>query len=137
VKDPKQFYAFLAYGVGAIMGLGVLFAALNVMYAAVSGRIIEIATLRAIGFGATPVVVSIVVESLLLALLGAIIGATIAWVVFNGRDQNFGPVAIGLAVTPTMVTAGIAAALIVGAIGALFPAIRAARIPVTTALQAR
>jgi putative ABC transport system permease protein len=137
LKNPTRFYAFLAYGVGAIMGLGVIFAALNTMYAAVSARIIEIATLRAIGFGATPVVISIVVEALALATLGAIIGALIAWVGFNGRDQNYGPIAISLAVTATMVAAGIGAALIVGAIGALFPAIRAARLPVATALQVR
>jgi putative ABC transport system permease protein len=137
LKNPTQFYAFLAYGVGAIMGLGVIFAALNTMYAAVSARLIEIATLRAIGFGATPVVISIVVEALALATLGAILGALIAWVGFNGRDQNYGPIAINLAVTPTMLAAGIGAALIVGAIGALFPAIRAARLPVATALQVR
>lgn len=136
-KSPTQFYAFLAYIVGGIMGLGATFGALNTMYAAVSTRTTEIATLRAIGFGAAPVVVSVVVEAVALSLFGAAIGAAIAWAIFNGRDQNFGTIAINQAVTPAMMATGIAVSLIVGLIGALFPAIRAARLPVATALQVR
>jgi putative ABC transport system permease protein len=136
-KPLTAFYTFLAYGVGVIMGLGAIFAALNTMYAAVSARATEIATLRAIGFGAAPVVISIVTEALTLAVIGAVSGATIAWLLFDGYKQDMGPATITHAVTPGMVLAGVIIALIVGTIGALFPAIRAARLPVTTALQAR
>jgi putative ABC transport system permease protein len=137
IKGPSQFYALLAYGVGAIMGLGAIFGALNTMYAAVSTRVTEIATLRAIGFGPAAVVISIIVESLALAVLGAAAGALIAWVAFNGHKQDYGTIDVSLAVTPEMIAAAIGLALIVGTIGALFPAIRAARLPVTTALQGR
>jgi putative ABC transport system permease protein len=132
----------VAYVVGGIMAVGAIFAALNTMYSAVSARSREIATLRAIGFGPAPVVVSIFVEALLLALIGGAIGALIAWLLFNGHsvDSNGGSfggqLIFDLAVTPALVALGIIWACIIGVIGGLFPAIRAARLPVATALRA-
>ena len=89
-KNATTFFGFVATFVGGIMALGALFAALNTMYSAVSTRVVEIATLRAIGFGATGVVVSVLVESLALALLGAVIGAGVAWALFGGNTISLG-----------------------------------------------
>jgi putative ABC transport system permease protein len=132
----------VAYVVGGIMAVGAIFGALNTMYSAVSTRSREIATLRAIGFGPVPVVVSVFVEALLLALIGGAIGALIAWLLFNGHSVDTlgggfgGQLIFDLAVTPALVTLGIIWACVIGAIGGLFPAIRAARLPVATALRA-
>jgi putative ABC transport system permease protein len=125
--------------VGGIMALGALFAALNTLYSAVSTRVIEIATLRAIGFGAGGVVASVLGEALLLALLGAIIGAVAAALLFDGNTislgGNGGSLVTQMKVTPALVGTGAAWACAVGLIGGLFPAIRAARLPVATALR--
>ncbi|HEY8522092.1 MAG TPA: ABC transporter permease [Gammaproteobacteria bacterium] len=126
--------------VGSIMAVGALFAALNTMYAAVSSRAVEIATLRAIGFGAGGVVVSVLVEALLLALVGALLGAGVAALLFNGNTVslggNGGSIVAQMAVTPAVMAAAGAWAGAVGLLGGLFPAIRAARLPVATALRA-
>jgi putative ABC transport system permease protein len=132
---------FVAYFVGGIMAVGALFGALNTMYSAVSTRMVEIATLRAIGFGATAVVISVMTEALLLALVGGAIGAAIAWACFNGNavntlGGNFTQVVFRLTVTPALVLLGIAWAGTIGLFGGLFPAVRAARLPVATALRA-
>ena len=138
----SRILSLLAYVVGGIMAVGAIFAALNTMYSAVSARSREIATLRAIGFGPVPVVVSVFVEALLLAVIGGAIGALIAWLLFNGHsvDTNGGSfggqLIFDLAVTPPLVALGIIWACVIGAIGGLFPAIRAARLPVATALRA-
>jgi putative ABC transport system permease protein len=132
----------VAYVVGGIMAIGAIFGALNTMYSAVSSRSREIATLRAIGFGPVPVVVSVFVEALLLALVGGSIGALIAWLMFNGHSVDTlgggfgGQLIFDLAVTPSLVGLGIIWACVIGVIGGLFPAIRAARLPVATALRA-
>jgi putative ABC transport system permease protein len=131
----------VAYVVGGIMAVGAIFGALNTMYSAVSTRSREIATLRAIGFGAVPVVVSVFVEALLLAVIGGALGTLIAWLLFNGhsvdtRLEISGELIFDLAVTPGLVTLGIVWAFAIGLIGGLFPAVRAARLPVATALQA-
>jgi putative ABC transport system permease protein len=132
----------VAYVVGGIMAIGAIFGALNTMYSAVSTRSQEIATLRAIGFGPTSVVISVFVEALLLAFVGGAIGAFIAWILFNGYSVNSvgggfgGQLIFDLAVTPGLVTLGIIWACAIGVIGGLFPAIRAARLPVATALRA-
>lgn len=152
VKREREYYAdqskglskvlsFVAYVVGGIMAVGALFGALNTMYSAVSTRSQEIATLRAIGFGNTPVVVSVMLEALLLALLGALIGSALAWGFFNGHaistlGANFTQVVFKLTVTPELVVLGIIWACVIGVIGGLFPAIRAARLPVAAALRA-
>jgi putative ABC transport system permease protein len=132
---------FVGYFIGSIMAVGALFGALNTMYSAVSARTVEIATLRAIGFGAGAVVISVFVEALLLALAGGVIGAAIAWVFFNGNaantlSGNFTQVVFRLTVTPGLIGLGITWAAVIGLIGGLFPAIRAARLPIATALRA-
>ena len=133
--------SFIAYVVGGIMAVGALFGALNTMYSAVSVRSREIATLRAIGFGASAVVLSVLIEAMLLSIIGALIGAGLAWVFFNGNvvstlGSNFTQVVFRLAVGPSLVVLGIAWACVIGLVGGLFPAIRAARFPVATALRA-
>ena len=128
------------YAVAAIMAVGAIFAALNTMYTAVSTRTVEIATLRALGFGGTPVVVSVVLEALLLAVLGGGIGAAVAYFGFNGWTVStlsgaFSQVAFDFTVTPELLIYGIVWAVGLGLIGGLFPAVRAARLPITTALR--
>jgi putative ABC transport system permease protein len=100
----------------------------------------EIATLRAIGFRGLPVVVSVMLETMLLALLGGVLGAAIAWLLFDNYTvstlgQNFSQVVFAFKVTPELALSGLKWALAIGLIGGLFPALRAARIPVTTALR--
>jgi putative ABC transport system permease protein len=126
----------IAYVVGGVMAIGAMFGALNTMYAAVGARTREIVTLRALGFGAAPVVLSVITEALLLALVGALIGAAIAWLCFNGNQKAVAGNVFNLAVSPGLVLTGIIWALVVGFLGGLFPSIRAARLPVATALRA-
>ncbi|MDB5974209.1 MAG: transporter permease [Nevskia sp.] len=140
-KQLSKLLNFLAFGVGSIMAIGAIFGALNTMYSAVSARSLEIATLRAIGFGAGAVVVSVFVEALLLSLVGGLIGAAAAWLFFNGNTvntlgANFTQVVFRLTVTPHLLVSGIIWSCIIGVLGGLFPAIRAARLPVATALRA-
>jgi len=133
----------IAYVVGGIMAVGAIFSALNTMYSAVSARLREIATLRAIGFGATAMVMSVLAEALLLALIGGSIGAALAWLFFNGHQvgtsiggQASGHLIFELSVSPVLIATGIIWACTIGLIGGLFPAVRAARLPVATALRA-
>jgi putative ABC transport system permease protein len=133
----------IAYVVGGIMAIGAIFSALNTMYSAVSARLREIATLRAIGFGATAMVMSVLAEALLLAFIGGAIGAAIAWLFFNGHQVSTsgggsaaGHLIFELSVSPALITTGIIWACTIGLIGGLFPAVRAARLPVATALRA-
>jgi len=135
-KSFDQFLKTVAYVVGGIMGLGATFGALNTMYSAVSARAREIATLRAIGFGGGAVVTSVMAESLLFCLIGAGLGVGFALLVFNGYQHAMGDLVIRLAVTPGLALTGMGFALLLGAIGGLFPALRAARMPVTDALRA-
>jgi putative ABC transport system permease protein len=126
--------------IGVIMGIGAVFGALNTMYAAVATRAREIATLRAIGFRGLPVVVSVLLETMLLALAGGVLGAFVAWLIFNNYTvstlgQNFSQVVFAFKVSPALVWSGLKWALAIGFIGGLFPAMRAARLPVTTALR--
>lgn len=129
------------YAVAVIMGIGALFAALNTMYSAVSARTREIATLRAIGFGGVPVIASVIVESMMLALLGGLLGGAVAWTMFDGstvstlNNASFSQVAFDFAVSPALIARGIAIAMLLGLIGGLLPAWRAARLPVTAALR--
>ena len=138
----EKFITILGYSVAAIMAIGAVFGALNTMYAAVSTRTIEIATLRAIGFHAVPVVISVLIEAVLLAFLGSLLGAAIAYGVFNGYTvstlnfQTFSQVAFAFRVTPDLVVQGITWACVIGLLGGLFPALRAARMPVAEALRA-
>jgi putative ABC transport system permease protein len=126
--------------VAVIMAIGALFGALNTMYSAVSTRTAEIGTLRALGFGNAPVVASVMAEAMVLSLSGGLLGAAIAYVLFNGYSVStlsgsFTQVAFNFAVTPALVAQGLAWALTIGFIGGLAPALRAARLPVTAALR--
>ena len=144
-RDQSQFLTTLitgfGYGVALIMAVGAMFAALNTMYAAVSTRTVEIATLRALGFGATPVVVSVLAESVALALVGGLLGAAVAWFGFNGytvstlNQGSFSQVAFDFAVSPDILATGIVWALSLGLAGGLFPALQAARLPISRALR--
>jgi len=140
-KNFRQTIGALAGVVTFIMALGATFAALNTMYAAVGTRSREIATLRAIGFGGFPVVLSIMIESLVLALVGGLLGAALAFLLFNNMavstlGSNFTQVLFRFAVTPALVADGLIIAVAIGMLGGLLPALRAARQPVTTALRA-
>jgi putative ABC transport system permease protein len=135
-QDTAGFFHAVAYAVGGIMALGALFGALNTMYSAVGARTCEIATLRALGFGGMAVAVSVIAESVLLALVGALIGIGLAWALFNGQGYAFGEVLFHLAVSPALVAVGLAWALAVALLGGILPAIRAARLPVVDALRA-
>ena len=138
-KNVAALLEIVATTVGGIMAVGALFGALNTMYSAVSTRTVEIATLRAIGFGALPVVVSVMVEAQVLAFIGAVAGGAIAWVLFNGNAFStggaLGQVAVRLHVGLPLVVAGMTWAAVVGLFGGLFPAIRAARASVVDSLR--
>lgn len=127
--------------IAIIMGLGAIFGALNTMYTAVSSRTREIATLRALGFRSGPVVISVVSESLLLAFVGGLIGAGLAWLAFDGYRAatlnwaSFSAITFAFDVNVKLLTQGIIFAMVIGLIGGLFPAIRAARQPVAEALR--
>jgi putative ABC transport system permease protein len=123
------------------MAIGAVFGALNTMYTAVSTRTREIATLRALGFGSGSVVVSVMLESLVLALVGGVIGATVAYAAFNGFQtatmnwQSFSQITFAFRVTLALLVQGIIWATAIGLIGGLFPALRAARLPIAAALR--
>ncbi len=140
-KQFRQTIGLLAGVVTLIMALGATFAALNTMYAAVGTRAREIATLRAIGFGGTPVVISVMLESLVLAVVGGLIGALLAYLLFNNMavstlGANFSQIVFRFSVTPELVRNGLLIAIAIGMVGGFLPALRAARLPVTTALRA-
>jgi putative ABC transport system permease protein len=131
----------LGYTVAVFMAVGATFGALNCMYTAIASRQVEIATLRAIGFGALPVVVSVMIEALLLALVGGAVGGGLAYVYCDGASlstlnfNTFSQVAFSFRVTPGLLARGLGWALLIGLAGGLLPAVRAARLPVTVALR--
>ena len=136
-----QFIKLIGYPLTILMSIGAVFGALNSMYSSVSVRGKEIATLRALGFGPMSIMVSTLVESTLLALFGGILGGAIAYLAFNGfqvstlNGASFSQVVFDFAVTPELLVDGLKAALIIGVLGGLFPAVRAARLPVAQALR--
>jgi putative ABC transport system permease protein len=136
-----RFIKLIGYPLTILMAIGAVFGALNSMYSSVSVRGKEIATLRALGFGPTAVLFSTVIESVLLALVGGLLGGLLAYLVFNGytastlNGQSFSQVVFDFAVTPELLLQGMKAALIIGVVGGFFPAIRAARLPVAQALR--
>jgi putative ABC transport system permease protein len=127
--------------IAVLMGLGAFFAALNTMYSAVSARTREIATLRALGFGGAPVVVSVLIEALLLALVGGVIGMAIAYFAFNGirastmNWASFSQITFAFRVTPELLMQGLIYSIVIGLFGGLMPSLRAARMPITTGLR--
>ena len=152
VKRENEYYAGqsqaltrliegLGFGIAGLMGLGAVFGAILTMYTAVATRSREIATLRALGFNSLSVVVSVLVESLALGAIGGIIGGLAAYFAFNGYQtstmnfQTFSQVAFAFRVTPQLLTLGLVYALLMGLVGGLLPAIRAARLPIPSALR--
>lgn len=131
----------LGYTIAALMGIGAVFGAILTMYTAVSTRTREIATLRALGFNTLSVLISVLTESLALAAIGGLAGGLLAYFAFNGYQtstmnfQTFSQVAFAFAVTPSLLIQGLSYALIMGFIGGLAPAIRAARLPIPSALR--
>ena len=131
----------LGFLIAFLMAIGAVFGALNTMYSAVAARTREIATLRALGFGGSAVVVSLMFESLLLALVGGVIGGMLAYVAFNNFHtstmnwQSFSQLTFAFRVTPELLVRGIVWSALIGLIGGLFPAIRAARLPIAAALR--
>lgn len=127
--------------IATLMAVGAVFGALNTMYSSVSARTREIATLRALGFGSGAVVVSVMIESLVLALVGGVAGAGLAYFAFNGFQtatmnwQSFSQVTFAFVVTPELLVQGIVWATLIGLLGGLLPALRAARLPIAAALR--
>ena len=127
--------------IAVLMGLGAMFAALNTMYSAVSARTREIATLRALGFGRTPVIVSVLIEALLIGLVGGVVGMLIAYFTFNGVQastmnwSSFSQITFAFSVTPVLMALAVGYALLLSFIGGLLPSVRAARLPITTGLR--
>jgi putative ABC transport system permease protein len=151
-KRESQYYAdqsrvmssiitTLGFSVSILMAIGAVFGALNTMYSAVAARTREIATLRALGFGTSPVIISVLIESLVLAIVGGIIGGGAAYLLFDGYQaatmnfQSFTQVAFAFAVTPQLLVQGAIFAAVIGLFGGLFPAIRAARMQIAPALR--
>ena len=128
------FFTRMSFVIGAIMALGALFGIVKIMYAAVRARTREIGTLRALGFGATPVVVSVLVEAALLGAIGALLGAAAAWLLFDGREMWVWG-AFRLRVSPSLWALGLAWALVTALLGGLLPALRAGRLPPVEALR--
>jgi putative ABC transport system permease protein len=131
----------VGYAVAVFMAVGATFGALNCMYSAIASRQVEIATLRAIGFGGAPVVVSVMIEALVLSLIGGAVGGGLAWVYCDGASlstlnfSTFSQVAFDFRVTRELLLRGFVWAVVIGIAGGLLPAIRAARLPVTVALR--
>ena len=135
-KPLNSILDFASYFVGAIMAIGGTLGAINSLYAIVDSRRRELATLRAIGFRPGTIVAATLCESMLLAVPGALLGAALAWVLFNGLSASPFGYSFRLEVTPALALLGVIWALIMGLIGGILPALRAARVPVTTALRA-
>lgn len=140
-KPLSQFIKMIGYPLTILMAIGAVFGALNSMYSSVSVRGKEIATLRALGFGPISILISTMIESTLLALVGGLLGGAVAYLAFNGfqvstlNGASFSQVVFDFAVTSDLLFDGLYVALIIGAFGGLFPAIRAARLPVAQALR--
>jgi putative ABC transport system permease protein len=152
VQTEREYYAaqsrtlvtlvtVLGQTIAILMGLAAVFGALNTMYSAVSARTREIATLRALGFGAFPVVTSVLVEAMLLGALGGTAGALIAYFGFNGirastmNLASFSAITFAFTVTPALVVQSLVYALLLGFFGGLMPSVRAARMPIVAGLR--
>jgi len=136
MQDINGILNFVSYFVGSIMAIAATIGAANSLYAIVDGRRRELATLRAIGFNAAPIIASVLSESVLLALPGALLGALAAWLLFDGMAASPFGMNFRLAVSPSLVLLGLGWALGIGVLSGLLPALRAARVPVSVALRA-
>jgi putative ABC transport system permease protein len=131
----------IGYVIATLMGVGAVFGAILTMYTAVATRTREIATLRALGFNTASVLISVLAESLALAVIGGAIGAATAYLAFNGYEtstmnfQTFSQVAFAFMVTRSLMIQGLSYAVIMGFVGGLMPAWKAARLPIATALR--
>jgi putative ABC transport system permease protein len=142
-EQSKAMNAFITYAgafIAFLMGIGAIFGAVNTMYNSVSSRAAEIATLRALGFGRSPVLLSVLVEGMLLGLVGGIIGGVLAYFTFNGIEtstmgSNFAQIAFSFRVTPALLVEGAIFALFMGLLGGLLPAVRAVRMPIASSLR--
>jgi putative ABC transport system permease protein len=139
-KDMNSFITWIGFFIAVLMGLGAVFGAVNTMYNSVSSRAAEIATLRALGFGRSPVLLSVLVEGMLLGLVGGIIGGVLAYLMFNGIEtstmgSNFAQLAFSFRVTPALLVEGAIFALLMGLLGGLLPAVRAVRMPIASSLR--
>jgi putative ABC transport system permease protein len=140
-RSMTQLIQSIGFGIAGLMGIGAIFAAILTMYTAVATRVREIATLRALGFNTGSVLVSVLAESLALGAIGGTIGGVAAYLAFNGYQtstmnlQTFSQVAFAFRVTPELLGMGLFYALAMGLVGGLLPAIRAARLPIATALR--
>jgi len=152
VRTEREFYAdqsrvlitlirYVGGAIAVLMGVGAVFAALNTMYSAVSSRTREIATLRALGFGAAPVVASVLIEALVLGLLGGVAGGALVYLALNGNQAStlnwasFSQITFAFTVTRDLLVTGVVYAMLLGFAGGLLPALRAARMPVTAGLR--
>jgi putative ABC transport system permease protein len=140
-EDLERMIRSVGLVIAGLMGIGAVFAGVNTMYTAVASRTREIATLRALGFGGVPVVVSVLAEAVLLSLVGGLAGGGLAWAAFDGFQtstmnfQAFSQVSFAFAVTPRLLAEGLSYAVVLGLLGGLLPAIRAASLPVVVALR--
>ena len=152
IYDEREFYSQqsqamtnliqgVGYPVTFLMAFGAIFGALNTMYSSISARGKEIATLRAIGFRPLAILVSVVIESAVLAVIGGLVGGGVAWLFLNGftvstlNNASFSQVVFDFAVSGELIAQGLIAAVIIGLAGGLFPAIKAVRVPVSVALR--
>jgi putative ABC transport system permease protein len=152
VQSERAFYSdqarilvslirYVGTTIAVLMGIGAIFAALNTMYSAVSSRTREIATLRALGFSSVPVLISVLLESMVLGLLGGIVGGALVYVALNGYQAStlnwasFSQITFAFTITPRLLVTGLGYSLILGLVGGLLPGIRAARLPVTEGLR--
>ena len=151
IREPEYFAAqsevlhkiisTIGYLIAGLMGIGAVFGAVNTMYTAVASRTREIATLRALGFSSFPVVFSVLSEAVFLSVVGGLIGGIVAWLAFDGYQtstmnfQSFSQVAFTFAVTPRLLTLALIYSVVMGLVGGMLPAVRAARLPVVTALR--
>jgi putative ABC transport system permease protein len=132
----SRFFTTMAYIIGCAMAMGALFGSMQIMYSTVEARTREMATLRAIGYGPLPIAVAVLLETIFLSLIGALLGAVVAWLLFNGKQAIRWDAVFRLYVSGKMVAFGLGAAAFLAVLGGLMPAIRAARSPVSQALRA-
>ena len=135
IKPIRDLLDFVSYFIGGLMALGAACGALASLYAAVDARTVEIATLRAIGFGSWPVITSVLAEGMVLAVPSALLGAAAAWLLFNGHSVLVGGVTFPMTVTPHLVVVSIGWALGIALIGGFLPSLRAGRTPIALALR--